>query len=134
MIILHCSDSNYGNAATITEWHLQRGFEHIGYHYVILNGWVYNNYYDELFNGQIETGRHTDKKGAHCKGHNDSIGICLIGESGEFTPNQMYSLYLLLKNMEKKGPIYQHSDFDDKKSFCAGLDIDKIKKDINVHG
>jgi hypothetical protein len=129
-IILHCSGTTYGNAAIITEWHLLK-WAHIGYHYLILNGWLYNNHYDEFFDGSIETGRHPEKKGAHCYGHNDSIGICLIGESGNFTDKQKESLYTLLKhlgNME----LYQHSDFDNKKSFCAGLDLQEIKTNIEV--
>ena len=38
-IILHCSDSEFGNAAIITKWHALpkpngRGWSNIGYHYV----------------------------------------------------------------------------------------------------
>ena len=54
----------------------------IGYNYVILNGLTHADYFNPLADGLIETGRRVDKLGAHCKGHNDAIGICLIGESG----------------------------------------------------
>ena len=37
-IIIHCSDSEFGDAALIDKWHKERGWTGIGYHYVILNG------------------------------------------------------------------------------------------------
>jgi len=36
-VIIHCSDSSFGNAVLIDKWHRQRGFDNIGYHFVILN-------------------------------------------------------------------------------------------------
>ena len=35
-IIIHCSDSDFGDAQTIDLWHKQRGWKGIGYHYVIV--------------------------------------------------------------------------------------------------
>jgi N-acetylmuramoyl-L-alanine amidase len=118
-IIIHCSESGYGNAIIIDGWHRARGFDNIGYHFVILNNRPF-----EWMDGTIETGREIEKAGAHCKGQNEAIGICLIGESGKFTPKQYESLKALLKRLHDKyliEDIYQHSDFDDKKSFCAGI-------------
>lgn len=70
-IILHCSATKEGQdikADTIRKWHLARGFNDIGYHYVI------------DLDGKIEVGRPEDKAGAHTTGHNaNSIGICYIG-------------------------------------------------------
>ena len=76
----------------IKEWHLERGFSDIGYHYVIRR------------NGEIEAGRPLERMGAHTKGHNEySIGVCLVGgitESGiadaNFTFQQYVSLYRLV--------------------------------------
>jgi len=86
--IIHCSDSPQGrgdNAETIHKWHLNRKFSGIGYHYVILE------------DGTIENGRPEYWKGAHVKGHNNAIGICLIGIN-EFTPAQFISLEKILKD------------------------------------
>ena len=70
-IAVHCSFSpqNRGDYAhTIDAWHMGRGWEGIGYHYVILE------------DGTIQKGRWVDYMGAHVKGHNlNSIGICRIG-------------------------------------------------------
>jgi hypothetical protein len=37
-IVIHQSDSAFGNAAVIDKWHRERGWSGIGYHWVILNG------------------------------------------------------------------------------------------------
>ena len=87
-VIIHCSDSPQGrgdDAETIHAWHKERGFDGIGYHYVILE------------DGTIQNGRPEFWSGAHAKGHNKAIGICLIGED-EFTPAQFISLEKLLKD------------------------------------
>lgn len=57
-------------AEEIHEWHTQRGFSGIGYHYIIRK------------DGRIQRGRPIDRTGAHAKdnGHNNfSIGLCLVG-------------------------------------------------------
>jgi N-acetylmuramoyl-L-alanine amidase len=78
-IIIHCSDSEFGDVKIIDQWHKARGWRGCGYHYVITNGVLthgkpYNNDHD----GLIQPGRPLRDIGAHCKGHNhDSIGICL---------------------------------------------------------
>ena len=131
-IIIHCSASKFGNAAEITRWHLERKFSTIGYHFVILNGQIGAVKYYKWFDGAIETGRpidddkwfEPDEVGAHTLGHNNCVGICLIGESNNFTTKQIESLKLLLSVLKKQFgdiKVYQHSDFEVKKPFCAGL-------------
>lgn len=77
-IIIHCSATKAGvdlKAKDIDRMHKQRGFNRIGYHYVI------------NLDGTIETGRPLTMEGAHCntKGfsgvsyNRHSIGICYIG-------------------------------------------------------
>ena len=136
-IVIHCSRSEFGNAALITKWHLQRGFDIIGYHFVILNGQLDARHYNDLFDGQIESGRpldddhilETSEKGAHVRGHNRSVGICLIGMSEEFTDKQLESLLWLLgilKEQFRDISISQHSDYDKTKPFCAGLTTEQM--------
>ncbi len=70
-IIVHCTATPAGrrvSVADIDSWHRQRGFNGIGYHYVV-----------EL-DGHIAQGRPVHLAGAHCKGHNsNSIGVVYVG-------------------------------------------------------
>ena len=125
-IIVHCSATQEGkdlDAAEINKWHLKRGWDGIGYHYVV------------LLDGVIEYGRSIYKQGAHVKGENEgSIGICYIGgveskqgSNGEWiakdtrTPEQKESLLLLLKTLKKMHPeatIHGHNEFAAKSCPC----------------
>ncbi len=108
-IVVHCSDSPWGSASEIRRWHLEKGWRDIGYHFVILNGWIRPDFYIEEMDGCIETGRQLDgdhivddnEIGAHALGYNaKSAGICLIGENG-FSALQIGSLLKLLRRLEK---------------------------------
>lgn len=137
-VILHCSASGFGNAALIDSWHRARGFSMIGYHYVILNGWLSSKKYHADFDGYLETGRpldddsslEPDEAGAHTLGHNAAIGVCLIGNSGQFTNSQLDTLVHLIKELKTQYgglDIYQHSDFEPEKPFCAGLKVEFMR-------
>ncbi|MDY6935738.1 MAG: N-acetylmuramoyl-L-alanine amidase [Spirochaetota bacterium] len=158
-VIFHCSDSRFGNTALITMWHTLpprevvqngkrykgNGWDNIGYHYVILNGWLNLNRYNSRYNGYIETGRPLDEdhliesgeRGAHVRGFNrNSVGICLIGKSGEFTDEQLNSALEITLSMEKQFIIInllQHSDLDMSKPYCAGLDMDQFKINYEIY-
>lgn len=132
-IILHMSKSSYGDAELIDSWHKERGFRKIGYHFVILNGKKKSSKdYNQSIDGKVETGRDLLEKGAHCKGHNNSIGICFIGMSGDFSENQMISCFYKLKELKDKyGQIIvkQHSDYDPvNKPDCAGFTEKQMEK------
>ncbi len=109
-IIIHCSDSPWGNAKAIDEWHKARGWKCIGYHYVILNGHPEpHKEYDSLKDGVIEPGRPLNDDnwvtgneiGSHCLGYNDkSAGICLIGQTAPIpTDAQMNALIGLCRHL-----------------------------------
>ncbi len=132
-IIVHCSDSSWGNASVITKWHItERKFDTIGYHYVILNGLLSPYKLHSYFDGHIETGRpldddadmEMDEKGAHAFGYNNAVGICLIGLSGTFTNAQIRALNHLINRLRDQFgeiKVMQHSDVEPKKPQCAGL-------------
>jgi len=132
-IIIHCSDSEWGDSVVIDEWHRGRGWDEIGYHFVILNGHRHTSKnYDENSDGVVEEGRALEKTGAHCYGHNrDSIGICLVGKS-KFTARQLYeALPLLLGELMSKynigvDNIYGHNDFNKSKT-CPNFEINLLK-------
>lgn len=134
-IIIHCSASDFGNAQRIREWHLERGWSDIGYHYVINNGKVFK---DDKINqrvqdGFIEKGREDSTVGAHTQGQNsNSIGICLIGNK-DFTKEQFCSLNTLLDSLLKaynltKNDVYGHYNFSSKT--CPNFNVQEFMKMI----
>lgn len=113
-IIVHSTATPKGMNATandINRWHRQRGFDEIGYHFVILRS------------GEIQAGRAIEKVGVHCKGHNsDTIGVAYVGGLNENkqsadtrTGAQKISLNVLLGNLVKQYPtirkISGHRDY-----------------------
>ena len=74
-IVVHCSASRFTDnidAAAIDRMHKAKGWDGIGYHFVILP------------DGRIEIGRALDKAGAHAYGFNSkSWGVCCIGGLNE---------------------------------------------------
>ena len=138
-VILHCSDSPFGNAVMIDGWHAEKGFKnaegiHIGYHMVILNGWLTAKKYNRFFDGLIETGRaldddniiEWDEIAAATLGHNDAVQICMIGKSGKFTSAQLLALQSkalpMLREIFGSIEVEQHSDYDPvNRPYCAGF-------------
>ena len=123
-IIVHCSATPEGRdytVAQIRQWHLQRGFRDIGYHYVIYR------------DGTIHTGRPVAQAGAHCTGHNaHSIGVCYIGgvardnktPKDTRTKAQKKSLANLLKRLHElypKATLHGHWEFANKA--CPSFDV-----------
>lgn len=130
-IIVHCSATREGRdytVADITKWHKQRGFNDIGYHYVIYR------------DGSLHNGRDVNLVGAHCTNHNaHSIGVCYIGgcktdgtsPKDTRTEAQKAALLSLLKDLRKKYPfakIYSHRDFANKA--CPSFDATNEYKNI----
>jgi hypothetical protein len=99
-IVIHHSATHRGGARSFDKNHREsRGWDELGYHFVIGNG-------TDTPNGYVEVGSrwHKQKHGAHCKTpsnyYNDhGIGICLVGnfESAPPSRNQMASLVHLVR-------------------------------------
>lgn len=130
-IIVHCSATREGRdytVADITSWHKKRGFNTIGYHYVIYR------------DGSLHLGRDVNLVGAHCTNHNTySIGICYIGgcKTDGLSPKdtrtdaQKAALVSLLRDLRKKYPyakIYGHRNFANKA--CPSFDAKEEYKNI----
>lgn len=87
-VFLHCSASDHrhhDDVAVLRDWHLKRGFEDVGYHFLI------------TFDGRVQTGRALERHPAAQAGHNTgTIAICLSGgqngQGGAFTPAQFDAL------------------------------------------
>ncbi|MBD3170155.1 MAG: N-acetylmuramoyl-L-alanine amidase, partial [candidate division Zixibacteria bacterium] len=59
MIVVHCTDSAWGEVEEIRRWHRTRGFDDIGYHYLICNRFPYyknlkDGRPDPLFDGKVQ--------------------------------------------------------------------------------
>jgi N-acetylmuramoyl-L-alanine amidase len=121
-IIIHCSATPPDmdvDAKTVDEWHRQRGWSGIGYHFFIKR------------DGHIQLGRPLEKSGAHTKGYNkNSIGVCYAGGvDSDMCPEDnrtsaqiasFLSLLRLLKNIYPEAVIHGHRDFSTKA--CPSFD------------
>lgn len=129
--IVHCSASTFGSAAVIDEWHKERGWSGIGYHFVICNGSLTKGEYDPELDGLVQYGRGIERAGAHVKGHNShSIGICLIGVR-HFTGPQLQALSTLLcELMDRYGllleDVHCHYEYNHAKT-CPNLTVEFVR-------
>lgn len=130
-IIVHCSATPEGRHTTIEEirqWHLQRGWEDIGYHYVI------------YLDGTIHRGRPESVVGAHCSGYNkNSIGVCYIGgvaKDGKTpkdtrTEGQKRALKEILNRLKgdyPKATLHGHNEFANKA--CPSFNVKEEYKNL----
>jgi len=128
-IIIHHTASPSGNVATIDRIHKQKGWDGIGYDFVINNGIGNKN------NGEVEVTFRWKQQthGAHCRVNpNDdnywnehTIGICMVGNFEHTYPTaaQYKSLANLVKFLQKrysipKDKLYLHNNIGSTK--CPG--------------
>lgn len=115
-IVIHCSATRPSQdigRAELDAMHRARGFDGIGYHYVIRR------------NGALELGRPLDQIGAHVQGFNrTSVGVCMVGgldESGRpvedgpglFTDAQWraaFDVVATLRSMYPRAHLVGHRD------------------------
>jgi N-acetyl-anhydromuramyl-L-alanine amidase AmpD len=140
-IVIHHSASDTGGALTFDQWHRKRGFDELGYHFVIDNG-------SGLPDGNVEVGSRwlKQKYGAHAKSEDgrynqQGIGICLVGnfEKGQPTARQWEVLVKLVSYISRKyhvAPenIIGHQDVNPK-TLCPGkgLSLEKLRKDVEAY-
>ena len=132
-IVVHCSATTSKmdiGAAEIDRWHRGKGWQTIGYHYVIRR------------DGTVEEGREEDRIGAHVQIYNAvSIGICMVGgiaaddektAENNFTPEQFASLKQLIARLETMYPeavVQGHRDFTGVAKACPSFDVKAWVKD-----
>lgn len=135
-ILVHCSATAEGKnftEADIDRWHRARGFNQIGYNYVV------------LLDGTVRTGRPLDIPGAHCPQRSmnrRSIGICYIGgyaKDGKTpkdtrTPEQKKALRDLIAKLKKEFPgikqVIGHRDVPGVAKACPCFDARAEYKDL----
>jgi hypothetical protein len=113
-VVVHHTDSHDVDAKTIDKWHKERGWDGIGYHYVVRK------------DGTIEEGRHHSKKGAHAKGRNNYIGIVLTGRDS-FTQAQIDSLEKFLRTRK-----IRHVENHHRECPGDGINLRGICKKIGI--
>lgn len=122
-VILHCSDSPDSNdkigVVEIDRWHRERGFDCVGYHWVIKR------------NGMLERGRPDHVQGAHAKGHNhDSLGVCWVGRNNPTGAQiiaivQLYAIISLNHKIKHKN-WFGHHELDSGKT-CPNLNMNTVR-------
>ena len=124
LLIVHCTATPVGrevSSAEVDQWHRQRGWKGIGYHYLI------------RLDGTVEPGRPEAEIGAHCQNHNaHSLGICYVGgldgqnrPADTRTPAQRLALRELLETLHARYPhalIVGHHLFNSSKA-CPCFDV-----------
>jgi len=124
-LIIHCSATKPSmdiGAEDIRGWHKSKGWDDIGYHYVIRR------------NGKVEKGRDVSIAGAHAKGHNfNSIGVCLVGgidndskADDNYNLKQYNALIQLISFLEITFPIDDvlgHRDLPSVNKSCPCFDV-----------
>jgi len=126
-IIIHHSATDEGTANSLYDIHNRRGFDGLGYDFIIDNGT------GEKKDGQIEVSGRWIKQidGAHCRAsgmNHQGIGICLVGNFSreDVSSRQMDSLvYLvnLLRHYYKipRNRIMGHGQVPGAATECPGL-------------
>lgn len=125
-IIIHHSATDEGDSLSFDKAHLRRGWDGVGYHFVINNGSKGKG------DGQIEVSPRwlNQKLGSHCRAssmNTKAIGICLVGNFNEEKPTakQMDSLIYLVNRLRKHykisfSRILGHGQVPGAKTDCPG--------------
>lgn len=125
-IVIHHSAGTTGSAAAFDRAHRERGWDGLGYHFVIGNGTLSGD-------GEVETGYRWRRQmpGAHAGNaeyNQHGIGICLVGDfehNARPTPRQMASLRQLVRYLQVKTgvptcEVIGHGDVPGKSTACPG--------------
>lgn len=134
-IIVHHSQQQNDSPIFIRQRHLQRGWEDIGYH------WLIGNKTPGITDGKLYEGRSERFAGAHAFGHNkDSLGICLIGNLDEVSPTQK-QIDTLIKFLKEKMQqhrisvenVFGHRELPNVTKTCPGkfVDMEEIRNLVN---
>ena len=123
-IVIHCTQTPKDmevDVEKVTQWHKDRGFDTIGYHYLIKR------------DGTLQVGRDEDVVGAHAVAVNGtSIGVALVGGGtadmgweNNFNSEQLdtlKSIILKLKDKHDIEKIIGHYQVEESKK-CPSFDV-----------
>lgn len=125
-IVVHCADTPDAldiGRKEIDSWHKAKGWNGVGYHYVIRR------------DGTIEVGRFETVVGAHVEGHNaKSIGVCWVGsvKPGKAQYVALVGMLRDLMDRYKLGVscVFGHRELNDGKT-CPNLDMAALRKELS---
>jgi len=87
-VVVHHSATPSGSARSFDRFHRDKGWDELGYHFVIGNG-------SDTPDGMVEVGSrwHKQKHGAHCKTPDNyfnehGVGVCLVGDFTKSRPTR----------------------------------------------
>ncbi|HLX62683.1 MAG TPA: peptidoglycan recognition family protein [Planctomycetota bacterium] len=138
-IVIHHSASTTGSAASFDRAHREKGWDGLGYHFVIGNG-------SGSGDGQVEVGYRWTKQlqGAHAGNYEynqHGIGICLVGDFEKVGPPsaaQMASLRSLVAFLQARcsiptNEIIGHGNVPGRNTECPGryLDVARFRASLN---
>lgn len=139
-IVIHHSASSTGSAASFDSAHKARGWDGLGYHFVIGNG-------SGSGDGQVETGYRWTRQlaGAHAGNfeyNQHGVGICLVGDfehGGPPSPRQMASLRRLVLFLQAKANIQTasivgHGNVPGRNTECPGrnFNMSAFRAELNA--
>lgn len=144
-LIFHISDLGFGTAEGIDRTHKRRGWEGIGYHYVIENGRPSIHVpYDAGRDGLLTFGRPLERVGAHAYGLNsNSIGVCWIGKEAPSKFQVASGLALAVSVIDEFGisiervlghyetPHEQNKSEHERKT-CPNYDMREFRKELRA--
>jgi len=121
------ADTSHHTAQIMESWHLSKGWDGLGYQYVIHK------------DGEVWKGRPEHRNGAHARGYNTkSIGICLSGNFDATNPTdaQVESLTKLLQELSEKynvplKNIIPHRNVANKTCYGNNLSEDWARNLVN---
>ena len=132
-IILHCTATKEGVevfAKDVDKWHKNKGWQMIGYHYLV------------DLDGKVEKGRPDNMNGAHTVNHNSkALGVCYVGgldknskSKDTRTPEQRFALFKLVMELLEKynlkiEDVHGHYEFANKA--CPCFDIPTFRKELS---
>ncbi len=137
-IVIHHSATDAGSAELFDRMHRAKGWDELGYHFVITNG-------NGASDGLVQVGPRWIKQkwGAHCGGtpnndyNNYGIGICLVGDFTNSLPSQaqLQSLLRLVSYLSRRYEIdpscvIGHRDAPNASTECPG---DALHRYVHTH-
>jgi hypothetical protein len=137
-LVIHHSASDIGGAQRFDKWHRAKGWDGLGYDFVIGNG-------SDTPDGKVEVGYRWggQEQGAHCKTpdqyyNQHGIGICLVGNFDNYSPStaQLNSLTRLCRFLCGQfhippSQIFTHGGITGKTD-CPGknFDVEKVRETV----
>ena len=121
-VFIHCSASDHpdhDSVKVIDEWHRERGWNGVGYHYVIVKS------------GDIEVGRPLEVTPAAQRGNNSgTIAICVTGLH-HFSAQQAHSLLELCMDIDDAykeiiAPVTFHGHCEVANKLCPVFDYKQV--------